>query len=204
MSKNKFLSFAVLCSFLVLGNTTLKAAETTSVPSASEADACQASRQNRETCKTWYTLNENPTPDACLSSRQNREACDRWYHVGVAAPKLQAKKVVIDQKIHFDFNKSDIKSESYGILDDVASVLKANSKIQKVRVEGHTDSIGSDEYNQKLSEQRANAVKGYLVGKGIEGGRLNVVGFGESRPLADNNSDAGRAQNRRTEFNVAE
>jgi outer membrane protein OmpA-like peptidoglycan-associated protein len=119
-------------------------------------------------------------------------------------PKVEAKKITIDQKIHFDFDKSAVKKESYGILDDVASVLQANPQIKKVRIEGHTDSIGTDAYNQKLSERRANAVRDYLVGKGIDAGRLEAVGYGESRPIADNKTSEGRAQNRRTEFNVIE
>jgi outer membrane protein OmpA-like peptidoglycan-associated protein len=164
------------------------------------------SRQDCPGCPRWYELTENPNPDACLAARQNREYCHRWYHVGEEAPKpsVKAKKITIDQKIHFDFDKATIKKESYGILDDVASVLKSNPQIKKVRVEGHTDSIGSDTYNQKLSEKRANAVKDYLVGKGIEASRLEAVGYGESRPIADNKTAAGRAQNRRTEFNVVE
>ncbi len=120
------------------------------------------------------------------------------------APVVQAKKITIDQKIHFDFDKSVIKKESYGILDDVASILKSNSQIKRVRIEGHTDSIGSDAYNMKLSNRRANAVRDYLVNKGIAPSRLESIGYGKSRPIADNKTAAGRAQNRRTEFNVVE
>jgi outer membrane protein OmpA-like peptidoglycan-associated protein len=120
------------------------------------------------------------------------------------APEIKAKKITIDQKIHFDFDKSTIKKESYGILDDVANVLKANPNIKKVRIEGHTDSIGTDAYNQKLSQRRANAVQAYLVNKGIDASRLESVGYGESRPIDDNKTAAGRANNRRTEFNVIE
>ncbi len=113
-------------------------------------------------------------------------------------------KIVIDQKIQFAFDKSVIKPESYSILDDVASVLKTHPDIARIRVEGHTDSVGSDAYNQKLSDRRAKAVQDYLVNKGIEASRLEAIGYGESQPLADNATAEGRAKNRRTEFKVTE
>ncbi len=203
MLKSKSVKALFLLSLLVLPAGIARAG---GIPPETNPPACEASRQNRETCQNWYELVENPEPDACLSSRQNRELCHRWYHVAVPAPTpvVKAKKVVIDQKIHFDFNKSNIKSDSYPILDDVSSVLKSNLQIRRVRIEGHTDSIGSDEYNQKLSDKRANAVKEYLVGKGVDSTRLESIGYGESHPIADNGTESGRAQNRRTEFNVVE
>ncbi len=114
------------------------------------------------------------------------------------------EKIVITQKIHFEFNKSTIRSISYPILDDVAYLLQINPQLRRVRVEGHTDWIGSDAYNQKLSERRAAAVRDYLIGKGIAADRLIAVGYGEARPIADNNTTQGRARNRRTEFTVVE
>lgn len=114
------------------------------------------------------------------------------------------EKIVITQKIHFEFDKDVIRDVSYPIVDDVAMLLEANPQIRKVQIEGHTDSVGSDEYNQKLSDRRANAVRDYLISKGIEPDRLVAVGFGESKPIADNESVRGRARNRRTEFTVLE
>ena len=95
-----------------------------------------------------------------------------------------------------------IRPVSYPIVDDVADLLRRNPQIRRVRVEGHTDWIGSDAYNQKLSENRARAVRDYLIQKGVEPSRLEAVGYGESRPVADNNTVQGRARNRRTEFTV--
>jgi outer membrane protein OmpA-like peptidoglycan-associated protein len=112
------------------------------------------------------------------------------------------EKIVITQKIHFEFDRAVIRSISYPIIDDVAYLLQRNPQIQLVRVEGHTDWIGSDAYNQNLSERRANAVREYLIRKGIAPSRLVAVGYGETRPIADNNTVKGRARNRRTEFTV--
>jgi outer membrane protein OmpA-like peptidoglycan-associated protein len=79
-------------------------------------------------------------------------------------------------------------------------VLKANPQIAKVRVEGHTDSVGSDETNLTLSQGRAESVMKYLTDKGVDASRLEAKGFGESKPLADNKTEEGRAKNRRVEF----
>ncbi|MFH1873717.1 MAG: OmpA family protein [Pseudomonadota bacterium] len=114
------------------------------------------------------------------------------------------EKIVITQKVHFEFNQASIRPVSYPILDDVAHLLEINPQIKKVRVEGHTDWIGSDAYNQQLSERRAQAVRDYLIQKGIAPDRLIAVGYGEMRPIADNNTTKGRARNRRTEFTVLE
>ncbi|PIR20549.1 MAG: hypothetical protein COV45_05745 [Deltaproteobacteria bacterium CG11_big_fil_rev_8_21_14_0_20_47_16] len=112
------------------------------------------------------------------------------------------EKILITQKIHFEFNRAIIRPISYPILDDVVQLLKLNPQIHKVQVEGHTDSVGGDAYNLRLSESRAKAVVAYLVSKGIASDRLVAVGYGKSRPIADNSTAEGRAKNRRTEFTV--
>ena len=114
------------------------------------------------------------------------------------------EKIAIIQKIHFEFNRWNIRPVSFPILDDVVAVLQQNPQIKKIRIEGHTDWIGSDEYNMKLSVKRANSVRDYLIQKGIAADRLVAEGFGESQPIGDNNTDLGRAKNRRTEFTVVE
>jgi len=102
--------------------------------------------------------------------------------------------------IYFDFNKSTIKPESYAVLDEAAKILKENPSI-RVEIQGHTDSVGSDEYNQKLSEARAAAVVSYfVVNHQIDTRRLVARGYGESMPIASNSSEAGRELNRRVEF----
>ncbi len=115
-------------------------------------------------------------------------------------PKVGEK--IILRGIYFDFNSSVIKPESYPVLDDAAKVLKAKPKM-RVEISGHTDSIGSDSYNQTLSFQRANSVRQYLMTyHQIEPDRLLAMGYGESQPIADNRTKSGRDQNRRIEFKI--
>jgi len=113
---------------------------------------------------------------------------------------LKSDRIEITESIHFEFDKAIIKEDSYPILDAVARVITNNPQIALIGVEGHTDWIGSDAYNEKLSDKRANAVRDYLIKKGIAEERLVAKGFGESRPIADNNTTQGRALNRRTDF----
>ena len=101
--------------------------------------------------------------------------------------------------VNFDFNSSTIRPDSRPVLDQAATLLKANPGVQ-VLVEGYTDSIGSDEYNQALSLRRAEAVYRYLVNHGVDPERLTVEGFGKRSPVASNDTEAGRAQNRRVEL----
>jgi OOP family OmpA-OmpF porin len=108
-------------------------------------------------------------------------------------------KVVILKGVNFDLNKSTLKSESYPVLDENLEVLKSRPKMT-IKIVGHTDSDGNDAYNQKLSEARATAVKQYLLEKGITADRMQAIGKGKSAPIADNKTDAGKAQNRRIEI----
>jgi len=96
----------------------------------------------------------------------------------------------------FDVNSSVIKPGAYQEIDRVAQVLNKYPQT-RIRVEGHTDSTGSEEYNQKLSESRAEAVKNALITRGIDPARIETIGMGESSPIADNTTEAGRQLNRR-------
>lgn len=118
----------------------------------------------------------------------------------VAAPAPAPAPVMPDLKgANFDFDQAYIRQEDFANLDHDVSTLKQWGDV-KVEVAGHTDSIGSDEYNMGLSVRRADAVRSYLIDKGIAADRLIVKGYGESQPVADNSTDAGRAQNRRVEL----
>jgi OOP family OmpA-OmpF porin len=101
--------------------------------------------------------------------------------------------------LRFDFEKADIKPEYHPTLDEVVSVMKMNP-LMDILIEGHTDSVGSNEYNQSLSERRSQSVKKYFISKGIESQRMTAMGFGESRPIASNEAKEGRSKNRRVEL----
>jgi outer membrane protein OmpA-like peptidoglycan-associated protein len=116
------------------------------------------------------------------------------------APPPVKKKIVL-RGVHFDFDKSAVRADARPILDEAVSTLKEEPGIM-ISVEGHTDGIGSDAYNQKLSVRRAEAVRDYLASHGIEGSRMTVRGFGKSQPVATNATADGRAQNRRVELRV--
>lgn len=108
-------------------------------------------------------------------------------------------KIELKQTIYFDFRKATIKPISFPLLDEVAQALHDHAKI-RVEIQGHTDSKGPDKFNKKLSQKRADAVRKYLINKGIAADRMRAVGYGEEVPIADNRTQEGRDQNRRVEF----
>jgi outer membrane protein OmpA-like peptidoglycan-associated protein len=115
------------------------------------------------------------------------------------APKVE-RTIILDDVL-FDFDKSNVKPEAAAILDRLVAFMKENAE-KKANLSGHTDNVGSDAYNQALSERRTASVKDYVVGKGVDGGRVSGQGFGESKPIADNKTAEGRAKNRRVEIKV--
>jgi len=117
------------------------------------------------------------------------------------APKPVAEKVTFAADVLFDFDKSVIKPEGKAKLDDLSNKIRGIN-LEVVIAIGHTDSIGTDEYNQKLSVRRAESVKAYLVSKGVEPNRIYTEGKGEKQPVATNKTAEGRAKNRRTEIEV--
>ena len=105
----------------------------------------------------------------------------------------------VTRGILFDVNRATLKPESMGVINEIAKMMKAHEDL-KLRVEGHTDSDGKKDFNQSLSEKRAAAVKDALVEAGIAPERLMTKGFGESKPVTDNATPEGKANNRRVEF----
>ena len=105
------------------------------------------------------------------------------------------------KNIYFDFDKTSLQNESFAELDKVVDFLKQNSSVE-IEISGHTDNKGSDDYNQTLSQGRSEAVVNYIISQGIESYRLTAHGYGESKPIDTNDSDDGRANNRRVEFTV--
>ena len=143
--------------------------------------------------------------DACplapenVNGCQDEDGCPEEGRVCVGPEKL-----TIAEKIHFKTARATILPESFPILDELAQTLLAHPWIKKVRVDGHTDDRGSESKNLRLSAKRARAVVTYLVRKGVPRERLSFEGFGESMPIAPNDTPEGRAQNRRVEFTILE
>jgi outer membrane protein OmpA-like peptidoglycan-associated protein len=120
--------------------------------------------------------------------------------------RVEVKEDVVDVKetIAFEFSGWGLAKDSHDILDEVAKVLNQHPELKKIRVEGHTDTQGGYNENVRLSQKRANNVVKYLVSQGVDAKRLFAEGFGPNKPIADNNSDEGRAKNRRVVFAIVE
>ncbi|AIS16021.1 membrane protein [Pseudomonas rhizosphaerae] len=114
---------------------------------------------------------------------------------------LPKEETIVIRNVHFEFDKATLTAADRSQLDTVATRLKTEATTARLSVSGHTDSVGSDAYNQRLSEQRAKAVTDYLVSNGVpRASVVSVKGVGEAQPVADNNTVDGRAMNRRTEI----
>jgi outer membrane protein OmpA-like peptidoglycan-associated protein len=125
------------------------------------------------------------------------DGCPRKYTL----VEVKKDRIAIKQQVHFATAKYRVLPDSFPLLDQVVQVLRDYPDM-KVSVEGHTDSVGAQAMNMKLSQARAEAVRDYLVKKGIDAGRLQAVGHGPTKPLASNRTATGRAMNRRTEFRI--
>jgi outer membrane protein OmpA-like peptidoglycan-associated protein/Mg-chelatase subunit ChlD len=134
--------------------------------------------------------------------KQGNKIANGYYDESVFIP-IDPVGTVSFINIEFETGKSDINPQSFPLIDKVVKFMKDNKNV-KIRISGHTDDIGSDEDNQRLSEERANAVMEYLMKKGIVQNRLETKGFGESKPLVPNTNNENRRRNRRTEFEIIE
>jgi outer membrane protein OmpA-like peptidoglycan-associated protein/tetratricopeptide (TPR) repeat protein len=126
---------------------------------------------------------------------------DSTYHVDIPLQPLETNAAVVLKNIFYDLNKYDLKPESQVELDKLVQLMKDNPTLA-IQINGHTDNIGKPADNLVLSQNRAKAVVSYLTVKGIDPKRLSFKGWGDTQPIADNKSEAGRAQNRRTELKV--
>jgi outer membrane protein OmpA-like peptidoglycan-associated protein len=138
---------------------------------------------------------DEPIPEDAVAETSN--GCPSRVYVVDGA-------IRITERVNFDTGRATIRPDSYGLLDDVASIIKSNPQARKIQVGGHTDDRGDSANNQRLSQSRAEAVVAYLVGKGVNGSRLDARGFGQERPIDTNRTTAGRATNRRVEFTITE
>jgi peptidoglycan-associated lipoprotein len=137
-----------------------------------------------------------PVDDSAERERLERERMERE-----AAERARALAADLATMINFEFDRADIRSADQGTLDRKAAILAANPNV-RLRIAGHADDRGSDEYNLALGNRRAAAAKRYLESKGIDGSRIEVVSYGEERPLNPGSDEAAYAQNRRDEFEV--
>jgi peptidoglycan-associated lipoprotein len=137
-----------------------------------------------------------PTDDSEARARAEEEARNRR-----AAELANAVKADLAALINFEYDQATVRSVDQATLDRKAAILAANPNV-RIQISGHADERGSDEYNLALGNRRGAAAKRYLQNKGIDGSRIEVVSYGEERPLAQGNDEAAYAQNRRDEFQV--
>lgn len=117
--------------------------------------------------------------------------------------KRSETKVFRLENVYFDTDKATLRPESYPALDNLVRALRAKPSM-KIEIAGHTDNVGDDTYNRRLSQRRAEAVRDYLIKKGIKAERLVARGYGETKPVANNDTPEGRQKNRRTEIHILE
>lgn len=141
------------------------------------------------------------TAGAFIGRKMDRQAAEIQQSVPGATVVREGEGIIVkfDSGILFDVNKTDLKSAAQSNLQNLAKSLSANPETN-IMIIGHTDNTGSDSYNMDLSVRRAEAVKSYVVSNGVAGSRLTTQGKGEGEPIGDNNTEAGRAQNRRVEI----
>ena len=134
--------------------------------------------------------------------RQERALRERTANTGIDVQR-EGDNITLNlpDGITFDFNKTTLKPQFYGALNGVASTLSEYNQTM-IEVVGHTDSIGTDAVNNRISKERADAVAAYLAAQGVQRERIETLGAGKAYPIADNSTDAGRAQNRRVEIRV--
>ena len=171
-----------------------------------DADKCpgtaRGAKVGRDGCPVdsdgdGVTDDKDRCPDTPRGTRVDAQGCPEK----AAAPPLlpEAKQSLVLEGVNFDTNSANLQGSSAAVLDRVAEGLKSNREV-RVEIGGHTDSQGNDAYNMKLSRSRADAVRAYLLGKGVPSSQLEAKGYGETRPIADNSTAGGRAVNRRVEL----
>jgi peptidoglycan-associated lipoprotein len=145
-----------------------------------------------------------PTPapaPAPVDNSDERRRADSIAAANAAAERIKAVAADLAAMINFEYDQAVIRSADQATLDRKATILGANPNV-KVQISGHADERGSDEYNLALGNRRAAAAKRYLENKGIDGSRMDVVSYGEERPLNPGHDEAAYAQNRRDEFQI--
>jgi peptidoglycan-associated lipoprotein len=145
----------------------------------------------------WTAPNQEGNIAATVTGRDNRGGAS----TGTVNLQVVRRTTLMFEDVHFDFDRFNLRPDALKILDDAIAKLQSNPGLN-VTIEGHCDSIGTAEYNIALGERRSNSVRDYLVSRGINMNRLRTVSYGEERPIADNDTAAGRAMNRRAHLAV--
>jgi outer membrane protein OmpA-like peptidoglycan-associated protein len=166
-----------------------------------DADAAEAEARAAKAREAQQAA-EQSAQQASQQAEQVRERLRQQLNAVLQTTETARGLIVNMSDVLFDFNKYTLKSEAREKLAKVSGILLAYPNL-KLQVEGYTDNIGSDEYNQKLSEQRADSVRGYLVSQSVTDSNVSAKGLGKNDPIADNSTDKGRAQNRRVELVVS-
>ena len=143
----------------------------------------------------------------CIPPCPNQEyVCEPGGPGGEPSPArvtVSKDRLELREKVYFETGKTTVRPISYPLLDEAATVMAKHPELKRVVVEGHTDATGGAAVNERLSRGRAQAVRAYLVNRGVAPGRLVAAGFGERRPVASNATVQGRERNRRVEFAIA-
>ncbi len=138
---------------------------------------------------------EKPDPIIAIKQKEKEKLSKQSTEQMLASRKIPT--------VDFEFDSVNLAPSAYPVLDKVAEIMRGNQKLKLV-IEGHSDSVGGDEYNEWLSKARAMAVKSYIVSRGVYPDSITVYGYGNKRPLTMDSSPAGRATNRRVEFSLTE
>jgi len=166
-----------------------------------DEDGCPDTPEYGDRDGDGYTDSRDRCPDEAetFNGIDDEDGCPEKGRVS-----LEKGAIKISERIYFETGRAEIQQRSHSLLDEIAQVVIANPKLKKVRIEGHTDNVGNDMGNLKLSQARAEAVRQYLVKAGVSADRLDARGFGESYPLVSNDTEDGRAKNRRVEFIIVD
>jgi outer membrane protein OmpA-like peptidoglycan-associated protein len=168
-----------------------------------QAEAATAEAEARaQKARDAQQAAEQSAQQAAQQIEQARERLKQQLNQVLQTTETARGLIVNMSDVLFDFNKYTLKPEAREKLAKVSGILLAYPNL-KLQVEGYTDNIGSDEYNQKLSEQRADAVRDYLASQGVPDANITAAGYGKSSPIADNSTNSGRAQNRRVQMVVS-
>jgi outer membrane protein OmpA-like peptidoglycan-associated protein len=181
------------------------AAQEKAAADAAKADALaqqQAAQAEAARAQQAAALADQQRQQAETEKTQLRERLRQQLNMILETRETQRGLIVNINDVLFDFNQYTLKPGAREKLAKVSGILLAYPGL-KIQLEGHTDSVGSDDYNMKLSQQRADSVRSYLVSQGVTGDSVNATGFGKADPVATNDTAAGRQQNRRVDMVVS-